>query len=118
MLTEGISGIAKHLNQQSTKSAIRGVMPQMPAPQQQGKPQLSAGRRCSPDLQHALKEVGCLLGGALPTTIGFNPAVAVMVAGLSPPRLFPLGARDAWFTRRCRCSSRRPRTGTSWEWAS
>ena len=41
MLTEGISGIAKHLNQQSTKSAIRGVMPQMPAAQQQGKPQLS-----------------------------------------------------------------------------
>jgi hypothetical protein len=40
MLTEGISGFAKHLNQQSTKSAIRGVMPQMPAAQQQGKPQL------------------------------------------------------------------------------
>ncbi len=40
-LTEGISGIAKHLNQLSTKSAFRSVLPQTLAAQQQGKPRLS-----------------------------------------------------------------------------
>jgi predicted MFS family arabinose efflux permease len=77
MAAQALSGIAKDLNKMSAKSSIKLLVP--------GDAQASLFRWVAllTGSKNALKGVGFFLGGALLTTIGFRPAVAVMAVVLA-----------------------------------
>jgi hypothetical protein len=83
MVAQAISGIAKDLNKMSAKSAIKTVVPETPDDHAKGEQQLFRWVAILTGSKNALKGVGFFLGGLLLTTIGFNPAVGAMAAGLS-----------------------------------
>ncbi|WP_159016246.1 organoarsenical effux MFS transporter ArsJ [Cognatiluteimonas profundi] len=76
MAAQAMSGIAKDLNKMSAKSSIKLLVPG----DQQGA--LYRWVAALTGSKNALKGVGFFLGGALLTTVGFAPAVAIMAAGL------------------------------------
>ncbi|HWS76753.1 MAG TPA: organoarsenical effux MFS transporter ArsJ, partial [Thermomonas sp.] len=77
MAAQALSGIAKDLNKMSAKSSLKLLVP--------GDAQASLFRWVAllTGSKNALKGVGFFLGGALLTTIGFRPAVAVMAVALA-----------------------------------
>ena len=77
MAAQALSGIAKDLNKMSAKSSIKLLVP--------GDAQAALFRWVAllTGSKNALKGVGFFLGGALLTTIGFRPAVAVMAVALA-----------------------------------
>ena len=77
MAAQALSGIAKDLNKMSAKSSIKLLVP--------GDAQAALFRWIAvlTGSKNALKGVGFFLGGALLTTIGFRPAVAVMAVALA-----------------------------------
>ena len=77
MAAQALSGIAKDLNKMSAKSSIKLLVPN----DQQGA--LYRWVAALTGSKNALKGVGFFLGGALLTTVGFAPAIAVMAAGLA-----------------------------------
>src|SRR3546814_12929577 len=77
MAAQALSGIAKDLNKMSAKSSIKLLVPN----DQQGP--LHRWVAALTGSKNALKSVGFFLGGALLTTVGFAPAIAVMAAGLA-----------------------------------
>ena len=83
MVAQAISGIAKDLNKMSAKSAIKTVVPETPADEQQGQKQLFQWVAILTGSKNALKGVGFFLGGVLLTAVGFNAAVGLMAAGLA-----------------------------------
>jgi hypothetical protein len=96
MVLQASNGINRHLNKTSAKSAIKSVVRQTPAAQQQGK-ELSAGEGDPlTGSRNVLKGVVQFLGALLITT-GINAAVTLMNSGLSLPCSSFLSGRDAWF---------------------
>ncbi|WP_228076527.1 organoarsenical effux MFS transporter ArsJ [Novilysobacter ciconiae] len=77
MAAQALSGIAKDLNKMSAKSSIKLLVPN----DQQGA--LYRWVAALTGSKNALKGVGCFLGGALLTAVGFAPAIAIMVVGLA-----------------------------------
>ncbi|MGY1424936.1 organoarsenical effux MFS transporter ArsJ [Lysobacter sp. A289] len=77
MAAQALSGIAKDLNKMSAKSSIKLLVPN----DQQGA--LYRWVAALTGSKNALKGVGFFLGGALLTTVGFAPAIAIMAAGLA-----------------------------------
>src|SRR3546814_14011774 len=77
MAAQALSGIANDLNKMSAKSSIKLLVPN----DQQGA--LYRWVAALTGSKNALKGVGFFLGGALLTTVGFAPAIAVMAAGLA-----------------------------------
>jgi len=77
MAAQALSGIAKDLNKMSAKSSIKLLVADG------GQGALYRWIAALTGSKNALKGVGFFLGGALLTTIGFAPAVAVMAAGLA-----------------------------------
>jgi predicted MFS family arabinose efflux permease len=77
MAAQALSGIAKDLNKMSAKSSIKLLVP--------GDAQAALFRWVAllTGSKNALKGVGFFLGGALLTTVGFRPAVAVMAVALA-----------------------------------
>lgn len=76
MAAQAMSGIAKDLNKMSAKSSIKLLVPNdQPGALYKWIAALTGSK-------NALKGIGFFLGGALLTTIGFAPAVAVMAASL------------------------------------
>jgi predicted MFS family arabinose efflux permease len=76
MAAQALSGIAKDLNKMSAKSSIKLLVPaDQPGALYRWVAALTGSK-------NALKGVGFFLGGALLTTLGFAPAIAVMAAGL------------------------------------
>lgn len=76
MVAQALSGIAKDLNKMSAKSSIKLLVPaDQPSALYRWVAALTGSK-------NALKGVGFFLGGALLTTMGFAPAIAVMAAGL------------------------------------
>ena len=76
MAAQALSGIAKDLNKMSAKSSIKLLVPG----DQQGT--LFRWVAALTGSKNALKGIGFFLGGALLTTVGFAPAVAIMALGL------------------------------------
>lgn len=76
MSAQALSGIAKDLNKMSAKSSIKLLVP---ADRQGALYRWVAALTGS---KNALKGVGFFLGGALLTTVGFAPAVAIMAGAL------------------------------------
>ena len=76
MAAQALSGIAKDLNKMSAKSSIKLLVPG----DQQGT--LFRWVAALTGSKNALKGIGFFLGGALLTTVGFAPAVAIMAGGL------------------------------------
>ncbi len=76
MSAQALSGIAKDLNKMSAKSSIKLLVPG----DQQGA--LYRWVAALTGSKNALKGVGFFLGGALLTTVGFAPAVAIMAGAL------------------------------------
>jgi predicted MFS family arabinose efflux permease len=76
MSAQALSGIAKDLNKMSAKSSIKLLVPG----DRQGA--LYRWVAALTGSKNALKGVGFFLGGALLTTVGFAPAVALMAGGL------------------------------------
>ena len=76
MAAQALSGIAKDLNKMSAKSSIKLLVPG----DQQGT--LFRWVAALTGSKNALKGIGFFLGGALLTTMGFAPAVAIMAGGL------------------------------------
>jgi predicted MFS family arabinose efflux permease len=76
MSAQALSGIAKDLNKMSAKSSIKLLVPG----DRQGV--LFRWVAALTGSKNALKGVGFFLGGALLTTVGFAPAVAIMAAAL------------------------------------
>ena len=77
MAAQALSGIAKDLNKMSAKSSIKLLVPG----DRQGT--LYRWVAALTGSKNALKGVGFFLGGALLTTVGFAPAIAMMAAGLA-----------------------------------
>lgn len=77
MAAQALSGIAKDLNKMSAKSSIKLLVPG----DRQGT--LYRWVAALTGSKNALKGVGFFLGGALLTTVGFAPAIAIMAAGLA-----------------------------------
>ena len=76
MSAQALSGIAKDLNKMSAKSSIKLLVPD----NQQGT--LFRWVAALTGSKNALKGLGFFLGGALLTTVGFAPAVAIMAGAL------------------------------------
>lgn len=76
MSAQALSGIAKDLNKMSAKSSIKLLVPG----DRQGA--LYRWVAALTGSKNALKGVGFFLGGALLTTVGFAPAVAIMAGAL------------------------------------
>jgi predicted MFS family arabinose efflux permease len=76
MSAQALSGIAKDLNKMSAKSSIKLLVPG----DRQGV--LFRWVAALTGSKNALKGVGFFLGGALLTTVGFAPAVAIMAGAL------------------------------------
>ena len=76
MAAQALSGIAKDLNKMSAKSSIKLLVPG----DQQGT--LFRWVAALTGSKNALKGIGFFLGGALLTTVGFAPALAIMAGGL------------------------------------
>ncbi|GAA4784076.1 organoarsenical effux MFS transporter ArsJ [Lysobacter hankyongensis] len=76
MSAQALSGIAKDLNKMSAKSSIKLLVPD----DRQGA--LYRWVAALTGSKNALKGVGFFLGGALLTTVGFAPAVAIMAGAL------------------------------------
>lgn len=76
MSAQALSGIAKDLNKMSAKSSIKLLVPN----DRQGA--LYRWVAALTGSKNALKGVGFFLGGALLTTMGFAPAVAIMAGAL------------------------------------
>jgi len=74
MASQALSGIAKDLTKMSSKSAIKLVVPAGESGQLYRWVALLTGSK------NALKGVGFFLGGLLLTTVGFRPAVLVLMA--------------------------------------
>ena len=77
MAAQALSGIAKDLTKMSSKSAVKLVVPEGESDTLFRWVAILTGSK------NALKGVGFFLGGALLTTIGFRPAVAVMAVALA-----------------------------------
>jgi predicted MFS family arabinose efflux permease len=77
MTAQALSGIAKDLNKMSAKSSIKLLVPD----DQQGA--LFRWVAALTGSKNALKGVGFFLGGALLTTVGFAPAIAIMAGALA-----------------------------------
>ena len=76
MGAQALSGVAKDLNKMSAKSSIKLLV----SNDQQGT--LFRWVAALTGSKNALKGVGFFLGGALLTTVGFGPAVAIMACAL------------------------------------
>lgn len=85
MAAQALSGIAKDLNKMSAKSSIKLLVP---ADRQGALYRWVAALTGS---KNALKGVGFFVGGALLTTVGFAPAVAIMAGALALVWLLSLG---------------------------
>ncbi len=77
MSAQALSGIAKDLNKLSAKSSIKLLVPD----DRQGA--LFRWVAALTGSKNALKGVGFFLGGALLTTLGFAPAIAIMAGALA-----------------------------------
>ncbi|SJZ93182.1 organoarsenical effux MFS transporter ArsJ [Novilysobacter spongiicola] len=84
MAAQALSGIAKDLNKMSAKSSIKLLVPG----DRQGT--LYRWVAALTGSKNALKGVGFFLGGALLTTVGFAPAIAIMAGALAAVWLLSL----------------------------
>ncbi len=85
MASQALSGIAKDLTKMSSKSAVKLVVPEHASGQLYRWVALLTGSK------NALKGVGFFAGGLLLTTIGFQPAVGVLMALVATALVVVLG---------------------------
>ena len=74
MAAQALSGIAKDLTKMSSKSAVKLVVPES------GSDALFRWVAILTGSKNALKGVGFFLGGLLLTTVGFQPALRILIA--------------------------------------